>query len=84
MWLGSHVAVAVAQAGSCSSNSTSSLGTYICLRCSPKKKRGGGVKYKEGPQMVQQVKDPVLSLLWHWFNPWSRNFLMPWARPKKS
>ena len=36
-WLRSHVAVAVAWASSCSSNWTPSLGTYICLRCSPKK-----------------------------------------------
>ena len=39
--------------------------------------------------MAQQVKDPVLSLLWFesllwgWFHPWPRNFLMPWAQPKK-
>ena len=36
MRLGSHVAVAVAWAGSCSSDSTPSLGTSICLRCGPK------------------------------------------------
>ena len=36
---GSPVAVAVVQAGSCSSNSTSSLGTLICHECSPKKKK---------------------------------------------
>ena len=28
------------------------------------------------------VKDLVLSLLWHGFNPWPRNFCMPWAWPK--
>ena len=39
--------------------------------------------------MAQQVKDLALSLLWLWlplwhrFNPWARNFCMPWARPKK-
>ena len=38
-WLRSCVAVAVAQAGSYSSVSTPSLGTSICLRCSPKKKK---------------------------------------------
>ena len=38
--------------------------------------------------MAQQVKDPALSLLWLglllWdrFNPWPRNFLMPWTQPK--
>ena len=37
-WLRSHVAVAVVQASSYSSNSTPSLGTPICLECGPKKK----------------------------------------------
>ena len=37
----------------------------------------------------QQVKNPALSLLslglllWHGFDPWSRNFCLPWAQPKK-
>ena len=35
MWLGAHVAVA--QASSCSSDWTPSLGTSICHRCRPKK-----------------------------------------------
>ena len=39
MWLGPHVAVAVAQEGSCSSDLTPSLGTSICLRCSPEKEK---------------------------------------------
>ena len=39
MWLGSHVSVAMAEAGSCSSNSTSSLGTSMCCRCGPKKQK---------------------------------------------
>ena len=26
------------------------------------------------PLVVQQVKDLVLSLMWHWFHPWSGNF----------
>ena len=33
--------------------------------------------------MAQWVKDPVLSLLWHGFDPWPGNFCMPWAWPKK-
>ena len=39
--------------------------------------------------MVYQVKDPALSaqqlksLLWLGFDPWPRNFPMPWAWPKK-
>ena len=39
MWFGFGIAVAVVSAGSCSSNLTLSLGTRICLTCSPKKKR---------------------------------------------
>ena len=37
MQLGSHVAVAVVQAGSCSSDSTPRLGPSTCGRCSPKR-----------------------------------------------
>ena len=32
--------------------------------------------------MVQGDKDPVLSLLWLGFNPWSGNFYMLWVWPK--
>ena len=39
MWLGSSVAVAVVKASSCSSNSTPSLGTFICQGCGPKKQK---------------------------------------------
>ena len=38
--LQTRVAVAVVQAGSSSSDSTPSLGTSICCRCSPKKEKG--------------------------------------------
>ena len=40
--------------------------------------------------VAQWVKDPALSLqwlwllLWHGFDPWPRNFHMPWAQPKKN
>ena len=37
MWLESHISMAVVQAGNCSSDSTSSLGTSICYTYSPKK-----------------------------------------------
>ena len=40
MWLGSYVAVAVA--GSYSSDMTPSLGTSICCKCGPKKKKKKG------------------------------------------
>ena len=33
--------------------------------------------------MVQQVKDPALSLLWCRFEPWPGNLYVPRARPKK-
>ena len=36
-WLGCLIAVAVVQAGSCSSNTTPSLGTSICYKYGPKK-----------------------------------------------
>ena len=39
MWLRSHIAVAVVYDGSYSSNLTPSLGTSICHRCGPKKKK---------------------------------------------
>ena len=38
-WLGFHVAVAVVQASSCNSESTLSLGTPICHRYDPQKKK---------------------------------------------
>ena len=39
MWLGSPGAVAVGQAGFCSSILTPSLGTSMCCGCGPKKKK---------------------------------------------
>ena len=39
MQLGSHIAVAVVETSSCSSDSTPSLGTSICSRCGPKKQK---------------------------------------------
>ena len=39
MWLGSHVPVTAGQAGSCSSDSTSSLGISICQSLDPKKQK---------------------------------------------
>ena len=34
--------------------------------------------------MPQRIKDPALSLLWHRFDPWPRNFLMPQVWSKKT
>jgi len=39
MWLGSHIAVAVVLAGSCSSHSTPILGTSMCCGHGPKKNK---------------------------------------------
>ena len=39
VWVGSRVAVTVAKAGSCSSDSTPSLGTSICHGCGSKKQK---------------------------------------------
>ena len=50
------VAVAVAVAGSCSSDSTPSLGTSICHRCGPKKtkkKKKGEINKKTNPDISQ-------------------------------
>ena len=44
--IGSGIAVAVVQAGSCSSDCTPSLGTSTGFGCGPKKKKGGGVNEK--------------------------------------
>ena len=30
------------------------------------------------------IKDSALSLLWHKFDPWPRDFLMPRAQPRKN
>ena len=39
MWLGSGITVAVAKAGSCSSDLSPSLGTFTCHRCGPNTKK---------------------------------------------
>ena len=49
--LRSHVAVAVVQAGSCSSNLTPSLGTSICCGYGPKKKKKKKEKKKGNRQL---------------------------------
>ena len=45
MWLGSGVAVAVVQAGSCSSDLTPSLGTSVCCGYGPKKTKKISCRY---------------------------------------
>ena len=56
MWLGSGVAVAVA--GSCSSDSTPSPGTSICCGCSPKKERKNFT--------WEGTRHPLHSCKWMW------------------
>ena len=51
-WLGSGVAVAVVQAGSCRSNSTPSLGTSTCCGGSPKKTGKKKKKTRVAPTKV--------------------------------
>ena len=53
--LGSCLAVAVAMAGSCTSNLTPGLGTSMCHRCYPKRKKG--VLYFGVPTVAQWVKN---------------------------
>ena len=61
MCLGSHIAVAVVQASSCSSDSTPSLGTFICCGCGPKKtngrKKGREGGRKEGKEGRKRKKE---------------------------
>ena len=51
-WLGSGIAVAVAQAGSCSFDWIPSVGTSICRGCGPKKKKKKKKKRKKWMYMV--------------------------------
>ena len=47
------------------------------LRVDPKKRR-----HREFPCGLA-VKESILSLLWFGFDPWPKNFPMPWAWGKK-
>ena len=60
-WLGPHVAVAVASAGSDSSDLTPSLGTSMCPRCGPKK-QSPPKKRERG--FVSVIKLMVLRVPW--------------------
>jgi len=57
MWLGSGIAVAVAQDSDYSSNSTPSLGILICHRCGPKK-----------TTTTKKTRDVSWLLLWSYTN----------------
>ena len=61
MWPGSGVAVAVAKAGSCSSDYTPSLGTSICHECGPKmtkKKKNTLLEIKSHPKGLHPFLQP--------------------------
>ena len=60
MWFGSGIAVAVAVAGSCSSDSTLGLRTSICRTCGPKKRKK---KKKDFPFTYKILMAVVLSYL---------------------
>ena len=60
------VAVAVELAGSCSSDSTPRLGTSICYRCSPTKKRKKERKEgREGRNLVCWSLSQISLFSWH-------------------
>ena len=52
MWLGSVMAVAVVEAGSCSSDSTPHLGTFACCTCGPKKKKDRDVRQEASYHLI--------------------------------
>ena len=56
-----HVAVAVAQAGSCSLNLTPSLGTSICHRCGHKKKKK--ILAQRRPNIKPDLKGDISTLI---------------------
>ena len=66
MQLRSCIAVAVAVAGSCSSNSTQSLGTSICLRSGLKKKKkknaGEGMEKRKPTYTIGENVNSVATL----------------------
>ena len=62
--LRSGVAMAVVQAGSCSCNQTPSLGTSVCIKCSPKKKKKEKEKENNPCEEVEGLRRvrPMLGL----------------------
>ena len=79
MWLGSGVAVAVTEDGSCSSNSTPSLGTSICHGCIPpyprQKKRFLTDKLKEAETVLTDLEDKLKGTKEVHKDCWTRNCL---------
>ena len=62
IWLGSGVVMAGAVPGSCSSNSTLSLGTSVCQGCSPKKTKKGKEGKKEKRKRTTHTQELALHL----------------------
>ena len=81
MRLRCHIAMAVVPAGSCSSDSTPSLGTSICSRCGPKKQIHEWINLSVLAPAIYQREMCV-----HWYRRCVReclpgcgwNALMPW------
>ena len=70
--LRSHVVVAVAWVGSCSSDLTPSLGTPICCRCGPKKKKKKKSLWQRPVEETHSTRfDPIFPK-WAWL--WNRFF----------
>ena len=63
MWLGSGVAAAVAvvQAGSCSSDATPGLGTSLGHRCGPKKQRNHRLRFLPLAGQLRSCVDKLFS-----------------------
>ena len=59
-WLGSGIAVALAQAGSYSSNSAPSLGTSICLGAALKRQRKKSNEFNSAHTLVLDFQTPEL------------------------
>ena len=67
-WLGSHFTVAAAQADSCSSYSTPSLGTSICHGCGPNKQKKKKKKKKKSLRSAEFLlwRNRVAASREHW------------------
>ena len=70
-WLGSRIAVAVAQAGSCSSDLTPSLETSICCRYDPKKTKKKKKKIVPSPLIEYSTYAGHCNIITLSFNPQS-------------
>ena len=97
-WLRSCIAVAVRLVGSCSSNSTPSLGTSVCCRYGPKKRKKSKINKEHsscleynhcGGKMSANDRDPSLGrIMWfiflcgRWVNPQRCHFKSEKAKCK--